>query len=64
MMNSIWKVLSPALLGGAILFGTTALTSGCDQKEKMLDVETPQGEVEVERDRETGDVDVEVNRDQ
>jgi hypothetical protein len=36
---------------------------GCAQKETVLDVETPRSEVEVERDRETGDVDVEVNRD-
>ena len=35
--------------------------SGCEQKEKVLDVETPSGEIEVERDPETGDTDVEVN---
>jgi hypothetical protein len=35
----------------------------CSSKEKVLDIETPRGEVEIERDRDTGDVEVEVNRD-
>jgi hypothetical protein len=35
---------------------------GCAQKENVLDVETPRSEVEVDRDLETGEVDVEVNR--
>lgn len=34
--------------------------AGCDNKETVLEVETRNGEVEVQRDRETGDVDVEV----
>lgn len=38
-----------------------ATTTGCDNKEKVLDVETPGGEVEVERDQDTGDTDIEVN---
>jgi hypothetical protein len=33
---------------------------GCERKEKVLDVETPGGEVEVERNIDTGRVDVEV----
>ena len=36
---------------------------GCAEKETVLDVETPRGEVEIERDVDTGKVDVEVNRD-
>ncbi|UUO07316.1 hypothetical protein M4951_03165 [Blastopirellula sp. J2-11] len=62
-MNATWKLLTPTLVGCTLLLGATALTSGCDQKEKILDIEGPRGEVEVERDKETGDVDVEVNRD-
>lgn len=37
--------------------------TGCDNKEKVLEVETPRGEVDVERDTETGELDVEVDRD-
>ena len=37
---------------------------GCEEKkEQIIDIETPRGEVEVERDKESGDVDVEVKRD-
>jgi hypothetical protein len=36
---------------------------GCAEKEKVLDIETPSGEVEVERDVETGDTEVDVTRD-
>jgi hypothetical protein len=34
-------------------------TIGCSDKETLIDVETPGGQVEVERDRSTGEVDVE-----
>jgi hypothetical protein len=44
----------PQLVLGLVV----AFTLGCDNKETVLDVETPGGEVEVERDRDTGDVDV------
>ncbi len=36
--------------------------SGCARKETVIDVETPAGEVEVERNIDTGEVDVEVNK--
>jgi hypothetical protein len=43
---------------GLLLFGA-ALTLGCDNKEEVLDIEGPNGgEVEVERDRDTGALDV------
>ena len=35
--------------------------AGCDDKETLLDVETPDGGVEVERDVETGNVTVDVD---
>lgn len=50
-----------ALFAAAALSVTLATTSGCDNKEKVLDIETPGGEVEVERDKDTGDTEVEVN---
>ncbi len=36
---------------------------GCAEKEKVLDIETPNAEIEVERDVETGETNVEINRD-
>lgn len=36
---------------------------GCAEKEKVMDIETPSTDVEVERDVETGETDVEVTRD-
>jgi hypothetical protein len=46
--------LAPCLLA----FGGIAAV-GCSDKEKVIDIETPGGQVEVERDRKTGEVDVE-----
>jgi len=34
--------------------------TGCERKEKVINVETPAGDVEVERNLDTGKVDVEV----
>lgn len=36
--------------------------SGCERKEKVLDVEAPGVDIEVERDKDTGRIDVEVDR--
>jgi hypothetical protein len=37
-----------------------ASISGCERKERVLDVETPEGSLEVDRNIDTGEVDVEV----
>lgn len=37
----------------------TLFSVGCDQKETLLDVETPDGEVEVLQDKSTGEIEVE-----
>lgn len=58
-MNTFKKLGSVMALG--ILAITPLSLSGCSQKEQILDVETPGGEVEVEKDKATGDVEVEVN---
>lgn len=51
-------------IGAIFLFAATLIAfSGCERKEKVLDIETPRTDIEVERDPETGDTDVEVNRD-
>lgn len=49
--------LPPMLLSAAML-----LSLGCENKEKVLDIETPRGQVEVERDRDTGEVDVDATK--
>lgn len=36
--------------------------AGCERKEKVIDVETPGVDVKVERNKDTGKVDVEVER--
>jgi hypothetical protein len=40
-----------------------AMVVGCAEKEKVLDIETPGTDIEVERDVDTGETDVEVTRD-
>lgn len=48
-------VLSLGLMG--------VLLSGCERKETILDIRTPDGQIEVERSLDTGAVDVEVTED-
>lgn len=36
---------------------------GCAEKEKVVDIETPRGEVEVERNVDTGETEVDITRD-
>ena len=45
-----------------LLFSVMAL-SGCERKEKVLDIETPAGDIEVERSKESGKIDVDVDID-
>lgn len=49
--------LPPMLLGIAML-----VSVGCDNKEKVLDVEGPRAQIEVERDRDTGEIDVDATK--
>ncbi len=39
-----------------------ALT-GCQEKETVVDVETPSGDIEVTKDKDSGDIEVKVDRD-
>lgn len=36
-------------------------TTGCEQKEKVLDVETRGGSLEVERSKDSGDIDINID---
>jgi hypothetical protein len=57
------KRLGKVFVAGCLAVATIAFVAGCERKEKLLDIEAPGIEVEVERNKDTGDVDVEVTRD-
>lgn len=48
--------LMAAVLGAALAF------SGCERKETILEVDTPRTDVDVTRDKDTGQVEVKVDR--
>ena len=52
-------------LGACLLalagFSASLTFTGCERKETLVDVETPGGEIEVERDIDTGEINVDVN---
>lgn len=48
---------------GLLAAGALFAAAGCERKEKVLDIETPRTDVEVQRSRDTGEVDVHVDRD-
>jgi len=54
--------LAASVLTVVASLGSLGLT-GCERKEKVLDIETPGTDVEVERNIDTGEVDVETTRD-
>jgi hypothetical protein len=37
-----------------------SLLVGCEKKEKVVDIDTPQGGIEVERSTESGDIKIEI----
>lgn len=51
-----YATLAGLLTAAALLLGT----AGCERKEKVLDVDTPGGGIEVQRDKKTGDIDIKV----
>lgn len=59
--RSNWLVFLYLLASCFAGLGACALT-GCERKEKVVDVETPGADLEVERSVDTGQVDVEVER--
>ncbi|MEJ7592641.1 MAG: hypothetical protein WKF77_13910 [Planctomycetaceae bacterium] len=46
-----------------VLCGSLSGFAGCDRKEKVIDIETPAGDFEVERSKDTGKVDINVDVD-
>ena len=55
-LMKIRSVALTALLLAAFALGGTS----CKRKEKVLDIETPAGGIEVERDKKSGDVEMKV----
>jgi hypothetical protein len=53
-VSRIWTAAATALIL------TAGLLAGCERKEKILDIETPEGGIEVERSLDSGEIDVEV----
>jgi len=54
------KPMTALLSTGLLTFALVGVV-GCDDKEEVLDIETPGGEVEVERDRDTGAVEIDAD---
>lgn len=58
------KSLGPRLIAAATLAFSLCIGAasfvGCERKERVLDVQTPEGSLEVDRNIDTGEVDVEV----
>jgi hypothetical protein len=50
------RFLATALLLAACALGS----SSCNRKEKVLDVDTPGGGIEIERDKKSGEVDLKI----
>ena len=54
MKNLSLATVAPFL--ALIALGTTS----CDRKEKVLDVDTPSGGIEIERDKKSGEIEMKV----
>ena len=59
-MSNTMRYVAAMMLGLSGAIGTMFFT-GCQRKEKVLEIQTPGANVEVERDNDTGRVEVDVN---
>jgi hypothetical protein len=51
---------STAVAAATLMFGVVPFTmSGCDADREVMEVETPEGEVEIEEDADTGALEIE-----
>ncbi|MAT13942.1 MAG: hypothetical protein CMJ46_01575 [Planctomyces sp.] len=59
-MKPFIKNLSAAAIAVPMLFAAgPVLLSGCDDDREIMEVETPEGETEIEQDPDTGAIEVE-----
>lgn len=56
-------MLSLRAIALATIFGVSIGAGGCDTKEEVVDIETPQGEVEVNEDTSSGAIEVDISED-
>jgi hypothetical protein len=63
-MMKITELLTAASMAPLILGLAVVCSTGCENKDKVLDVETPNGNLEVERDRDTGQLDVDAQKEE
>jgi hypothetical protein len=61
-MHSIRRSF-PLLISLPLVLGSMTAITGCEQKEKVIDIETPAGHIEVERSKGSGKVDVDLKVD-
>lgn len=59
-MQAIYRGLS-TFFTVALVLGSLVTSIGCERREKVIDVETPAGEIEVERSTDSGKVDVDID---
>ncbi len=59
-MNSDLTLLKRFLVAAVLLIPVGGLV-GCEDKETILDIETPDGGLEIERSESTGNIDVKVD---
>lgn len=58
------KTLKSLLTSGCLAVAMIAAMPGCERQEEVLEVETPEGEFEVNRDTDSGEVDVDVTEEE
>jgi hypothetical protein len=59
--RSLSSVLATVALAFSTFLGAVSFV-GCERKERVLDIETPGADVEVDRNIDTGEVEVDVNK--
>jgi hypothetical protein len=65
-MNSVIRWMAKRLVGGGAIVAVVAVTlalAGCEKKEKVIDIKAPGVDVTIERDVDSGAVNVEVDGD-
>ncbi len=62
-LRTKWDSRIRSLMILTVLCGSLSAFAGCNRKEKVIDIETPAGDIEVERSKDTGKIDINVDVD-